>query len=93
MRMVISVPEPWGSNRVRRDVRRWVGQIHSLDVDDPAIRVKLHEFASVIEAAFFRMDPLITELAAGLRFIDTDGHGQAFGAEKPSKIGNADRLV
>jgi len=52
MRIVMKVPEPSaGESRFDVIVRRWVGEMHAFDMNDPAIRLEFEELTGEIKAA------------------------------------------
>jgi hypothetical protein len=64
-------------------VRRRIGQVHALDMDDLAVGHKFQKFAGKIKAAALSVCPLLTNFAARSRFVDAHGHRPALGAEHP----------
>jgi hypothetical protein len=70
-----------GFNMVVR--RLTVGQVHPLHMNNPVVRLKLQKFDGQIESTPFTVRPLVTDLAAGPRLIDADGHGPTFRTEQP----------
>src|ERR1035438_2237834 len=45
-------------------VRRWIGQVHALDVDNLAVGVKFEIFAGDMKSGAFAVGPLVADLAA-----------------------------
>src|SRR5207253_11455274 len=64
-------------------VWRRIWQMHPLDVDDPAVRLKFQIFASQVESPAFAIRPLVTDFAARFRLVDADGHRPTFRTEQP----------
>src|ERR1700722_505040 len=55
-------------------VGRRIWQVHSLDMNDPAIRLEFQKLAGDMEFAASAIRPFVTELAARFRVIDAYGH-------------------
>src|SRR5260370_3262960 len=59
------------------------GHREEYDCNNPAIRLNPQKFSGKIESTRFTVRPLVTDLAAGPRLIDADGHGPTFRTEHP----------
>jgi len=64
-------------------VRRSSGQVHSLHVNDPAVRFQFQIFTCQMESAAVAVGPLVSYLPLGPRLADAYGHGPPVGAEQP----------
>jgi len=83
MRMVINVPVRPHRTASQRGCRCRMWQVHPLDMNDPAVRLKFDVFAREVESPPFASRPLITDLASRPRIIDTDGHRPTFRSKQP----------
>jgi len=64
-------------------VRRGIGQVHALDMDDLAVGHQFQKFTGKTKASALSIGLLVTNFAARSRFIDADGHRPALGAKHP----------
>jgi hypothetical protein len=60
-----------------------VGQMHTLYVNDPAIRLDFKVFAGEIKPRPVAFGPFVADLPARLRIADADRHRPALGTEHP----------
>src|SRR5277367_410324 len=70
-------------SRLDMVVRRRIRQVHPLDMNNPAVRLKFQKFACDVETTAFAVCPFVTEFAAWFRLIDANGHSPAFRTEQP----------
>ena len=64
-------------------VGRRIWQVHALDMNDPAVRLKFEVLAREVESMALAIRPLITDLAARPGVTAADGHRPTFRTEQP----------